>query len=99
MKDSMEEEVILDPYWFSGSPMEEDTIEETLLEEEDFCKKEEDAPTVQEIFAIAVTQEASSDTFHIVDEGFDVGFSFEADAQAKDNTYKTRQGKMLTTMP
>jgi len=90
MKDSMEEEVILDPYWFSGSPMEEDTIEETLLEEEDFCKKEEDAPTVQEIFAIAVTQEASSDTFPIVDEGFDVGFSFEADAQAKDNTHKTR---------
>ena len=65
MKDSMEEEVILDPYWFSGSPMEEDTIEETLLEEEDFCKKEEDAPTVQEIFAIAVTQEASSDIFPI----------------------------------
>jgi len=90
MKDSMEEEVILDPYWFSGPPLEEDTIEEALLEEEDFCKKKEDAPTVQEIFAIAVTQEASSDTFPTVDEGFDVGFSFEADAQAKDNTYKTR---------
>jgi len=79
-EDSMEEEMFLDQYWFSGPPMEQNSIENE-----------------KEIFAIATTQEASSDAFPIVDEGFDVGFGFEnaqAKAQAKDNNYKTRSRKV-----
>ena len=47
-----------------------------------------------EIFTIAATQEASSDIFSIADEGFDGSFGFEAHAQAKDYTHKTRQGRL-----
>jgi len=51
-EDTVQEEVILDPYWFSGPPAmeenfsgppatEENSMEKALLEEEDYCRKEE----------------------------------------------------------
>ena len=39
MKDSMEEEMVLDQYWFSGPPMEQNSIDKVLLEDY-YCKKE-----------------------------------------------------------
>ena len=109
LKDSMEEEVFsffseeenkkraLQRWKMMGSE-EKAFFRKRMEEEENAIKVSPDSywfsGPPMEIFTIAATQEASSDIFPIVDEGFDGSCGFEADAQAKDYTHNNRQGRM-----
>ena len=79
----------------------EDSMEEMLLVEDYYCKKDE-AATIEKI-TTSGAEEVSSDGglgLHIADETF---LGFDADGQAhlaaEDTTSSTRQGRMLRAMP